>query len=166
MTIRHLLQHNSGFTRKSGNYTQNSTYRGANATELAVRRLSSTQLNAEPGTRWEYSNSNYHVISHIVEVIEGAPFEQVMKDRLLQPLGMHNSYVHVATHQTVKEANGFPQWFGFPIERPFTHGRMKVGDSGIVSSAEDLAKYLLEVSLGQSGVISSDMRKTLLDPSH
>jgi CubicO group peptidase (beta-lactamase class C family) len=73
MTIRHLLQHNSGFTRKSGNYTQNSTYRGADATELSVRRLSSTQLNGEPGTHWEYSNSNYHVISHIIEAIEGAP---------------------------------------------------------------------------------------------
>src|SRR5690606_40106072 len=50
MTIRHLLQHNSGFTRKSGNYTQNSTYRGADATELSVRRLSrdrkSTRLNS------------------------------------------------------------------------------------------------------------------------
>src|SRR5690606_15503840 len=71
ITIRHLLQHNSGFTTKSGNYTQNSTYRGANATELSVRRLSSAQLNAEPGTRREDSNSNYHVVSHIVEVIEG-----------------------------------------------------------------------------------------------
>lgn len=164
--IRHLLQHNSGFTRKSGNYTQNSTYRGADATELSVRRLSSTQLSAEPGTRWEYSNSNYHVIGHLVEVIEGAPFEQVMANRILQPLEMHNSYVQFATQKTVKEANGFPQWFGLPIERPFTLGRMKVGDSGIVSSAEDLAKYLLEVSLGQSGVISSDMRSALLDPKH
>jgi CubicO group peptidase (beta-lactamase class C family) len=166
ITIRHLLQHNSGFTRESGNYSQNSTYRGANATGLSVQRLSSAQLSAEPGTHWEYSNSNYHVIGHLVEVIEGASFEQVMADRILQPLGMQNSYVQVATHKTVKEANGFPQWFGLPIERPFTHGRMKVADSGIVSSAEDLAKYLLEVSLGQSGVISSDIRSALLDPKH
>src|SRR5690606_1309781 len=116
------------------NYTQNSTYRGANATELSVRRLSDARLSAEPGTHWEYSNSNYHVISHLVEVIEGAPFEQVMEDRILQPLGMNNSYVQVATHKTVKEAKGFPQWFGFPIERPFTLGRMKMGDGGVVSS--------------------------------
>lgn len=166
ITIRHLLQHNSGFTRKSGNFTQNSTYRGSDATELSVKRLSSTQLSAEPGTHWEYSNSNYHVIGHLVEAIEGSPFEQIMADRILEPLGMHNSYVQIATHKTVNEAKGFPQWFGFPIERPFTHGRMKVGDSGIVSSAEDLAKYLLEVSLGQSGVISTDMRDALLNPKH
>lgn len=166
ITIRHLLQHNSGLTTKSGNYTQNSTYRGADATRLSVKQLSSSQLSAEPGTSWEYSNSNYHIVSHIVEVIEGKPFEQVMAERVLQPLDMQNSYIQIATHKTEKEATGFPQWFGLPIERSFILGRMKMGDGGMVASAEDLTKYLLEIAQGQSGVVSKEMRDKLLNPKH
>jgi len=166
ITIRHLLQHNSGLSTASGNLDQNTTYRGADATELSVKRLRDTQLRSEPGTSFEYSNSNYHIVSHIVEVVEGKPFEQVMAERILQPLDMHNSYVQVPDHKTQKAANGFPHWFGFPIERPFILGRMKMGDGGMVSSAEDLSKYLLEVTHGQSDLVSKEMRENLLNPEH
>lgn len=162
ITIRNLLQHNSGFTTGSGNFSQNSTYRGDDATELSVRELDTTELHSQPGTRYEYSNSNYHVVSHLVELLEGKRFEQVMAERILQPLNMQNSFVQIAEHEVQKPAVGFPHWFGYPIEREFTLGRMKMGDGGLVASVEDLAAYLLEVAYGELDIVTLDMRKNLL----
>lgn len=163
ITIRQLLQHNSGLSTQSGNYTQNSQYRGVDATERSVKGLRKTQLVSTPGSRFEYSNSNYHIVSHLIEVLEGQPYEVVMDKRILQPLGMLNSYVQFPMRKTAKPAIGFPQWFGFSVERDFTLGRMKMGDGGLSASAEDLTKYLLEVSNGASGLVSKDMRDNLLN---
>lgn len=163
ITIRQLLQHNSGFSTQSGNFTQNNQYRGADATKRSVKVLLNTELVSEPGKAFEYSNSNYHIVSHLIEVIEGKSYETVMAERILQPLDMRNSFVQIPVNKTAKPAVGFPQWFGFPVERPFILGRMKMGDGGLASSAEDLTKYLLEVSKGQLGLVSKNMRGNLFD---
>jgi len=162
ITLRHLLQHNSGLSRAVGNLSQNSTYRGADATELAIKKLLNTQLLFEPGAKFHYSNANYHIATHIIELLEKKPFEQVMAKRILEPLGMKNSYVQFSNNGAKKEASGFPHWFGFPIERPFILGRMKMGDGGMTASAEDLATYLMAVSSAETSVISKNMRDKLL----
>ncbi len=161
ISIRHLLQHNSGFSTQSGNLTQNSQYRGADATERSVKALQNSQLVSAPGSSYEYSNSNYHIVSHLVEVVEGAPYEAVIAARIFQPLDMRNSFVQIPVNKTAKPAIGFPQWFGISVERPFILGRMKMGDGGVSASAEDLSKYLLEVSQGELGVVSKNMRDSL-----
>lgn len=163
ITIRHLLQHNSGFSTKDGNKNQNTTYRGRDATHRAVRSLVNVELIAEPGVQFQYSNSNYQIASHIIELLEGKPFEQVMKARILAPLGMKNSYVQMPDENTEQEAVGFPHWFGRPIQRQFTLGRMKMADGGVVASAEDLAKYLLAVQQGNSEVVPNAVRRKLLN---
>ncbi|MEM7359435.1 MAG: serine hydrolase domain-containing protein [Pseudomonadota bacterium] len=162
ISIRQLLQHNSGFSTQSGNYTQNNQYRGPDATEHSVRRLLNCQLVSPPGNKFEYSNSNYQVVSHLIEVIEGTPFESVMAERIFQPLGMRNSFVQIPLTKTSIPALGFPQWFGISVERPFILGRMKMGDGGISASAEDLTKYLLEVSNGELGLVTQKMRHSLV----
>lgn len=161
ITIRQLLQHNSGFSTQSGNITQNNQYRGADATERSVRALLNSQLVSEPGSSYEYSNSNYHIISHLIEAVEGAPFETVIAERIFQPFDMRNSFVQIPVDITAKPAIGFPQWFGISVERPFTLGRMKMGDGGVSASAEDLSRYLLEVSKGELGLVTQDMRDSL-----
>ena len=163
ITLRHLLQHNSGLSNAVGNLSQNSSYRGADATELAVKKLLHAQLLFEPGAGFHYSNANYHLATHIIELLEKKPFEQVMLERILVPLGMKNSYVQMTNNETKKEASGFPHWFGFPIERPFILGRMKMGDGGMTASAEDLATYLIAVANAETSVISKGMRAKLLN---
>lgn len=163
ISIRNLLQHNSGFSTQSGNWTQNSTYRGDDATELSVKKLLTTKLNSAPGAAFEYSNSNYHILSHLIEIIEAKPFEQVMFERILAPLEMENSFVQLTKRETEKVAIGFPHWFGHPVSRPFILGRMKMGDGGMVASAADLSQYIIEVSGGANGLVTRKMRDNLTD---
>ncbi len=163
ITIRHLLQHNSGLTTRSGNWTQNTTYRGQDATELSVKKLLDTRLHSPPGEVFQYSNSNFHILSHLIEVVEGKPFEEVMYERILAPMKMHDSFVQITDRKTPVPAVGFPHWFGHPIERSFILGRMKMGDGGMVASVEDMGQYVIEMATGGLGVVSKEMRDNLLN---
>ena len=164
ITIRNLLQHNSGLSTFAGNQTQNSVYRGADATQLAVKKLVGTKLVNEPGEGFNYSNANYHLATHLIELLESKPFEQVISERVLMPLEMKNSYVQIPVAESQEEAIGFPHWFGFPLERKFILGRMKMGDGGLSASAEDMAAYVAAVSETSARVISPEMKRKLLNP--
>jgi CubicO group peptidase (beta-lactamase class C family) len=45
-----------------------------------------------PGTRYEYSNSNYFLLGYIIEKITGKTYQQYLEDNFFQPLGMTNSF--------------------------------------------------------------------------
>lgn len=47
-----------------------------------------TRLNAVPGTRHEYSNSNYILLGYVIEKVAGAPLADVLADRIFRPLDL------------------------------------------------------------------------------
>lgn len=51
-------------------------------------------LNFQPGTKWEYSNSGINAIGRIIEIVSGQLFQDFLKSRLLQPLGMNDTTFH------------------------------------------------------------------------
>ncbi len=115
----------------------------------AVGRLRDARLASEPGAEFHYHNPNYEVAARIVEAVAGQPFAEYLRTRLFAPLGM-------AASTTVDEppagAAGYVRAFGFevPVAEPdwFTGG-----SHGVVTSAEDLAKWLAAQRDG-GGVLS------------
>ncbi|WIY03171.1 serine hydrolase domain-containing protein [Amycolatopsis mongoliensis] len=115
----------------------------------AVERLRDAGLASEPGTEFHYHNPNYEVAARIVEVVAGQPFAEYLRTRLFAPLGM-------ASSSTVDEppagTTGYVRAFGFevPAAEPdwFTGG-----SHGVVTTAEDLAKWLAAQRDG-GGVLS------------
>jgi len=160
ITIRHLMNHRSGLTTLDGNRYQRTQYRGADATERSVRRLARAQLHSAPGERYQYSNANYATLAHLIETIEQTSFEDVMDARIFSRIGMTNTYVQIPDKPTSKEAKGHLQWFGFPRADHFVAGRMMMGAGGIVTSAEDLAKYLAAISTNDPRVIPAALSES------
>ena len=153
ITIRHLMNHRSGLSMLDGNRYQRTTYRGSDATGRAVRRLRTAKLETEPGAQYQYSNANYATLAHLVEAIEKKPFEEVLKARIFAKLGMSNTFAQVPDKPVVAEALGHMQWFGIPVEDHLIAGRMMIGAGSIVSSAEDLATYLIAVAQNDPRII-------------
>ncbi len=49
-------------------------------------------LDFQPGTLWRYSGlAGFDVLSRIVEVASGQPFDRYLRERLLDPLGMKDT---------------------------------------------------------------------------
>lgn len=103
MQIVDLLRHTSGLTygvqqrsnvdaayreRKIGEVEK------AGTLQTMIEDLGKIPLEFSPGEAWNYSVST-DVLGYLVEVISGKPFEQFLKERILDPLGMSDTDFHV-----------------------------------------------------------------------
>src|SRR5882724_7849807 len=99
ITIHNLLSHTSGvpnYTAQQG-FFQNVS-RNPFTVDDFIKKYASGDLEFEPGTKFNYSNSGYFLLGAIVEKVTGKPYEQVLKENILDPLGMKNSgYDHYNT---------------------------------------------------------------------
>jgi len=99
MLVKHLFMHTSGLTYGFMNANvvdqehrnQKIEFPGTAGTlEELVKRLAGIPLIAQPGTQWNYSVST-DVLGRLVEVWSGLSLEAFFKERILEPLGMHDT---------------------------------------------------------------------------
>ena len=81
-------------------------------------------------------NVNYDVAARLVEVVDGRPFREAMRERVFNPLGMVNSSIGGTP------ANGYISLFGVWIAQPELHG-FRGGAGGGVTTAADMGRWLI-----------------------
>jgi CubicO group peptidase (beta-lactamase class C family) len=104
MLIVDLLRHTSGLTygfQQRSNV--DAAYREKKITETGtlqsmVEELAKIPLEFSPGDAWNYSVST-DVLGYLVGKISGQPFEQFLKERIFDPLGMGDTGFHVPTEK-------------------------------------------------------------------
>jgi CubicO group peptidase (beta-lactamase class C family) len=92
ITIRDLLTHTSGLM--SGGLGNGQAPQRGDGDTLAtyVPKLGAVPLDFQPGTLWRYSGlAGFDVLGRIVEIASGQTFEQFLKQRLFDPLGMKDT---------------------------------------------------------------------------
>ena len=92
ITVRDLLTHGSGLM-SGGLGNAVAPQRGPNDTLATyIPKLGAVPLDFQPGTLWRYSGqAGFDVLSRIVEIASGQPFDQFLKQRLFDPLGMKDT---------------------------------------------------------------------------
>jgi CubicO group peptidase (beta-lactamase class C family) len=61
-----------------------------------IPRLGALPLDFQPGTRWRYSGlAGFDTLGRIVEIASGMPFDQFLRTRLFEPLGMNDTFFNV-----------------------------------------------------------------------
>jgi CubicO group peptidase (beta-lactamase class C family) len=91
VTIHQLLSHSSGIP----NYTDNIAVllrrtESMSPTEL-ISIFEGEPLEFDPGTKFQYSNSNYILLGEIIERVSGQSYEAFLNRRILRPAEMHNT---------------------------------------------------------------------------
>ncbi|HYJ78670.1 MAG TPA: serine hydrolase domain-containing protein, partial [Longimicrobiaceae bacterium] len=92
VTVHHLLTHASGIP----DFFRSPRYRAAQA---SIRTLpdywpifADRPLDFEPGTRWDYSNSNFILLGSIIERAAAAPFASAVEERVMRRAGIPSVY--------------------------------------------------------------------------
>jgi CubicO group peptidase (beta-lactamase class C family) len=138
--VRHLVTHTGGFLGDRFD----DTGRGADALRRMVRKLSKTAPQQTPvGKVWSYNNAGFYVLGRIIEELTGTPYEDVVKERIFDPLGMDNTFWFAEDVITRKVAIGHdakPDGT-LTIARPWGVPRGVNPAGGIVSSSVDQMKY-------------------------
>ncbi|KNB52496.1 penicillin-binding protein [Streptomyces caatingaensis] len=87
ITVRRLLSHTGGLTC---DFTLD-TGRGDDCLARYVEAAEGVPLDCPPGTALSYSSVGYNVLGRIVEVLTGLTWDEALKQRLLQPLGLERT---------------------------------------------------------------------------
>ena len=88
VSIRQLLSMTSGYQDYwPQDYVFMDMQRPAPAREI-MTRWAGKDLDFAPGTKWQYSNTNYVIAASIVERVSGVPFMQFLQQRIFTPLKM------------------------------------------------------------------------------
>jgi CubicO group peptidase (beta-lactamase class C family) len=143
ITVRHLLSHTSGLSGRREAAILREEDIGADAIERQVRALAAVELAQPVGAAWQYASANYAVAGLIVETVGGQPYEAYVQQHILTPLQMRWSFTSPAAARGAGLADGHRYWFGrpAPAQLPYPRGLLPAGY--LVSSAEDMSRYLL-----------------------
>ncbi len=89
VTIRQLLSHTSGYQDYYPLDYVAPFMVAATTPQHILDVWAKKPLDFDPGTQWQYSNTNYVIIGQIIEKITGKPLIDFLRARIFEPLGMH-----------------------------------------------------------------------------
>jgi CubicO group peptidase (beta-lactamase class C family) len=117
ITIRQLLSHTSGYEDYYPLDYVAPFMQQPVTPQGILERFAGKPLNFEPGTQWQYSNTNYAVAGQILEKVSGMKLMDFLESRIFRPLGMQ-SPIDLDTHPlTSSDAGGYTR-FGLGPLRP------------------------------------------------
>ena len=94
ITVRQMLNHTSGMPDVE-HYEWDKPQYDVGALERYVKSLTNYSLISEPGTRMQYSNMAYEVLGDLIAKVSGMSFEDYVRRRIFEPLGMKSSTLMV-----------------------------------------------------------------------
>lgn len=117
----------------------------------------------KPGVSYRYSNSGYALLALIVERASGKSFAAFLRERIFLPLGMNHTVAYEEGTSTVSNrAFGYTMKDGVWTRKDQSTTSAVLGDGGIYSSIDDLAKW--DAALYDSRLLSDDFRRLAFTP--
>jgi len=148
ITVRMLLTHTSGLKDYEEIYS--AQFPGAddrkipqiNDVQILAMMKQQTSTDFPPGSRWRYSNTGYAMLAMVVEKLSGKSFGTFLCERIFVPLGMKNTVAYEkGKNEAPNRAFGYTNKDSRWIEADQSSTSAVLGDGGIYSNVEDLAKW-------------------------
>lgn len=162
VTIHHLLRHTSGVPGVPSEWSETQN-RNPYTLDRLVELANLGELEFEPGTRFAYSNNGYNLLAAIIERVTGQTYEQVLQERILDPLGMKDT--GLVKHQPIlaRRASNYNRLFwGELLNAPYMDESFAVGAGGMYSTVDDMFKW--DQALRSDKLLSPASRELLFTP--
>ncbi|WP_169727969.1 serine hydrolase domain-containing protein [Adhaeribacter aquaticus] len=158
ITIRSLLNHRSGIH----NFSKDESYFkyrfiGKSESEM-VDIIIKAGSDFTPDSKAMYSNSNYVLLSYILEKIYQKTYAEILKENIVQPLGLLNTYFGGKIETQNNESYSY-DWAEYWQKLPETNLNIFSGAGAIVSTPTDVLKFTEAVFNGK--VISKSSLKAM-----
>ncbi|MCK5146153.1 beta-lactamase family protein [bacterium] len=161
ISIRNLMNHTSGIPNFS---TLENWY-----SELWVKEYSNREflelfknldLEFEPGSRFNYSNSGYRILATIIEKVYANPFAKVMNEKIFEPLNMTNSGCIDINTIVPQMASPYEYWNFRFTRSDYSSPTTVLGAGSVYSTVNDLWKW--HKALINSTLISKKMTNEMM----
>ncbi|TXK75485.1 serine hydrolase [Mesonia sp. K4-1] len=138
ITLKMMLQHRSGIP----DYTRIQNYWAypKQTDEEKLHLVLDLPAHFKPDTAYEYSNTNYLLLSHLIEKVTGQDKFHYIKKNILEPLELHHTYGSIKDVPMEEVMSGY--YVGYKKD-------LKTEDHGLMlATAEDLGKFIRALNEG------------------
>jgi len=146
ITILHLLTHTAGMPLNRPPDIEDITVTRNRTLADVVVALSRQKPEFEPGTQFRYYSGGFAILGRIIEVVAGKSFEQFIKERIFDPLGMKDSFFFITAEKQNRVASMYRLQDGKlnrwkEIEAYARNAKYPGPEFGMYSTAPDLASF-------------------------
>jgi CubicO group peptidase (beta-lactamase class C family) len=113
--------------------------------EELLEYVSEYELEFEPGTKYSYSNTNYHFLGMIIEKVSGMSYEEYITENILEPLGMTSTSFNPLDTTAI----GYVQNNGIPMPIMSPHPTISYSAGSICSNVDDMLIWENAVIAGE-----------------
>jgi len=153
VTIRQILSHTSGYQDYwPEDYVMTPMLKAESAQQI-IDTWGKKALDFEPGTQWQYSNTNFVITGRIVETITGHPLMDLLTARVFRPLGMKSVWNSDETKLTQTDATAYYRHALGPLRVAPKEGR------GWMFAAGELAMTAHDLALWDESLIAETVLK-------
>jgi CubicO group peptidase (beta-lactamase class C family) len=153
VTIRQILSHTSGYQDYwPEDYVMTPMLRPESSQQI-LDTWAKKPLDFEPGTHWQYSNTNYVIAGRIVESITGHPLMDFLTSRIFRPLGMTSVWNSDEAKLTQADATAYYRHALGPLRVAPKEGR------GWMFAAGELAMTAHDLALWDESLIAQSILK-------
>jgi D-alanyl-D-alanine carboxypeptidase len=153
ITIRQILSHTSGYQDYwPEDYVMTTMLPNVSAQQI-LDTWAKKPLDFEPGTQWQYSNTNFVIAGCIVEKITGAPLMDFLTQQVFRPLGMISVWNSDKTSLTQADATSYYRNALGPLRPAPQEGH------GWMFAAGELAMTAHDLALWDQSLIAQNLLK-------
>jgi CubicO group peptidase (beta-lactamase class C family) len=153
VTIRQILSHTSGYQDYwPEDYVMTPMLRPESA-QAIIDTWGKKPLDFEPGTQWQYSNTNFVIAGRIVEVVAGEPLMDFITQKIFRPLGMKSVWNSDEMKLTSVDATAYYRHALGPLRVAPKEGR------GWMFAAGELAMTAHDLALWDESLIAQKLLK-------
>jgi len=160
ITVRHLLSHRSGihdFTHDD-DYLDWCTQPKTENEMLAIIEKGGSDF--EPDSKSDYSNSNYVLLTYMLEKTFSKPYSDLLQEYIVKPIGLTDTYIFGKTNPNNNECRSYRFLGSWKVENE-TDWTVPMGAGAIVSTPTDLTKFADALFGGK--LLSDESLETMKD---
>jgi D-alanyl-D-alanine carboxypeptidase len=161
ITPHHLMTHSAGLIIGSEE---------APSAPGAIGILREQRIGFAPGERFWYSNDGWKILGLVLEEITGVRIDELLRQRVLEPLGMTASAAAITNDARADAATGYRTLFDDRPPRvshplvPAEWMPFNTADGSIVSNVLDMAAYARMLLAGGAPILDADGFARLTEP--
>jgi D-alanyl-D-alanine carboxypeptidase len=148
ITIGHLLHHHSGIHNFTDDADYMKWYTQRKSEQEMVSIISALGSDFEPGTKAAYSNSNYVLLTYILQKVYKKPYPQILEEKIVNQLGLKDTYYGGKVDMANNESYSYQFKSGWEKQTE-TDMSIPAGAGAVVSTPTDLTRFAFALFNGK-----------------
>jgi CubicO group peptidase (beta-lactamase class C family) len=145
VTLRNLMSHTSGYQDYAPQDYTIPAWTKPTTAQAIVHEWATKPLDFDPGTQYQYSNTNFNIVGLIVEKVAGQPFWSFLKSRVLDPVGLLHT-IDLDTEHDQLEPTGYFRYALGPLRPALMEAKgWYFADGGMAMPVADLLAWNISV---------------------